>query len=60
MTFNPHTTEDRQAMLDAVGVETVDDLMDVMEDRKVGDRVQVDVIRNNKRLSVGVTLQAVN
>jgi S1-C subfamily serine protease len=40
-------------------VETVDDLMDVMEKYKVGDRVKVDVVRNNKRQSVDVTLQAV-
>lgn len=46
--------------VDGRPVETVDDLMDVMENRKVGDRVQVDVIRNNKRQSVEVTLQAVN
>jgi glycine dehydrogenase subunit 1 len=26
MTFNPHTTEDRKEMLDAIGVETIDDL----------------------------------
>ena len=41
-------------------VETVDDLMDAMEKHKVGDRVKVDVIRNKKRQSVDVTLQAVN
>ena len=41
-------------------VETVDDLMDVMEKYKVGDRVKVDVRRNNKRLTVDVTLQAIN
>lgn len=41
-------------------VETVDDLLDVLEKFKVGDRVKVDVIRNNKRTSVDVTLQAVN
>ena len=48
-----------------VGVEgkpvgTMDDLMDAMERYKVGDRVKVDVMRNNKRLTVDVTLQAVN
>ncbi|CUQ66590.1 Peptidase S1C, HtrA family [Candidatus Nitrospira inopinata] len=41
-------------------VETVDDLLDVLEKFKVGDRIKVDVIRNNKRTSVDVTLQAVN
>ncbi|MGI8964123.1 MAG: glycine dehydrogenase, partial [Thermomicrobiales bacterium] len=28
MTFNPHTTEDRKEMLDAIGVENIDDLFD--------------------------------
>lgn len=28
MTFNPHTTEDRTEMLDAIGVENIDDLFD--------------------------------
>jgi S1-C subfamily serine protease len=46
--------------VDGRPVETVDDLMDVMEVHKVGDRVRVDVIRNNKRQSVDVILQAVN
>ncbi|MCS6897132.1 MAG: trypsin-like peptidase domain-containing protein [Nitrospira sp.] len=41
-------------------VETVDDLLDVLEKFKVGDRVKVDVIRNNRRVAVDVTLQAVN
>jgi S1-C subfamily serine protease len=41
-------------------VETMDDLMGVMEKYKVGDRVKVDVLRNSKRLTVDVTLQAVN
>lgn len=41
-------------------VETVDELLDVLERFKVGDRVRVEVIRDNKRLSVDVTLQAVN
>jgi S1-C subfamily serine protease len=41
-------------------VATVDELLDVLERFKVGDRVKVDVIRDNKRVSVDVTLQAVN
>jgi S1-C subfamily serine protease len=41
-------------------VETVDELLDVLERFKVGDRVRLEVIRDNKRLSVDVTLQAVN
>ena len=46
--------------VDGRPVETVDDLMDVLETHKVGDRVKVDVVRNNKRRSVEVILQAVN
>jgi S1-C subfamily serine protease len=46
--------------VDGKPVETVDDLMDAMEKYKVGDRVKVDVVRNNKRQSVDMTLQAVN
>jgi S1-C subfamily serine protease len=45
--------------VDGKPVETVDDFMDVMEKYKVGDRVKVDVVRNNSRQSVDVTLQAV-
>ncbi|MBM4125789.1 MAG: trypsin-like serine protease [Nitrospira sp.] len=41
-------------------VGTMDDLMDEMEKYKVGERVKVDVMRNNKRQTVDVTLQAVN
>jgi len=41
-------------------LETINDLMDAMEKHKVGDRVKVDVIRNKKRRSVDMTLQAVN
>jgi S1-C subfamily serine protease len=46
--------------VDGKPVETVDDLMDALEKYKIGDRVKVDVIRNKKRQSVDVTLQAVN
>jgi len=46
--------------IDGKPIETIDGLMDIMEKYKVGDRVRVDVIRNNKRQSVEVTLQAVN
>ncbi len=46
--------------VDGKPVTTVDDLMDVMEGRKVGDRVMVDVLRANRKVSVAVTLQAVN
>ncbi len=46
--------------VDGKPVKTIDDLMDVMEKHKVGDRVRVDMIRNNKQHAVKVTLQAVN
>lgn len=46
--------------VDGKPVESVDNFMDAMEKYKVGDRVKVDVVRNNKRQSVEVTLQAVN
>ena len=41
-------------------VTTIDDLMDVMEDHKVGDQVTVEVLRGNRRQQVSVKLQAVN
>ena len=41
-------------------VTTVDELMDVMEDHKVGDHVAVEILRGNRRQQVMVTLQAVN
>lgn len=41
-------------------VETIDDLMDLMEQHKVGDQVTIDYLRGNRRLQATVTLQAVN
>ncbi|HWG95726.1 MAG TPA: PDZ domain-containing protein, partial [Nitrospira sp.] len=41
-------------------VATIDDLMDVMEAHKVGDQVSVEIVRENRRETVPVTLQAVN
>lgn len=41
-------------------VTTVDDLMDVMEEHKVGDQVSVEILRGNRREKVSVVLQAVN
>jgi S1-C subfamily serine protease len=41
-------------------VATVDDLLDVMEDHRVGDQVTVEILRGNRREKVSVTLQAVN
>lgn len=46
--------------IDGKPVETTDHLMDIMDRHKVGDRVTVEVLRNNKRQSVDVILQAVN
>ena len=41
-------------------VTTIDDLMNVMEDHKVGDQVTVEVLRGNRRKQVSVTLEAMN
>jgi S1-C subfamily serine protease len=46
--------------IDGKPVETTDHLMDIMDRHKVGDRVTVEVLRNNKRQSTDVILQAVN
>jgi S1-C subfamily serine protease len=46
--------------VDGKTIETIDDLMDVMEQHKVGDTVTVDYIRANRRQQVRVALQAVN
>jgi S1-C subfamily serine protease len=46
--------------VDGKTIETIDDLMDVMEQHKVGDTVTVDYLRGNRRQQVRVTLQAVN
>jgi len=41
-------------------VTTIDDLMDAMEQHKIGDHVTVEILRGNRREKVSVTLQAVN
>jgi S1-C subfamily serine protease len=41
-------------------VTTIDELMDAMEEHKIGDQVTVEVLRGNRREKVSVTLQAVN
>lgn len=41
-------------------VTTIDDLMDAMEEHKIGDHVTVEILRGNRREKVSVTLQAVN
>jgi S1-C subfamily serine protease len=46
--------------IDGKTVETIDDMLDVMEAHKVGDQVTLDIIRANKRQQLSLTLQAVN
>jgi len=41
-------------------VATIDDLMDVMEEHRVGDQVTVEILRGNRHEKVPVMLQAVN
>lgn len=41
-------------------VTTIDELMDVLENHKVGDQVPVEILRGNRREKIMVTLQAVN
>ena len=46
--------------IDGKPVETIDDMMDVMEAHKVGDQVTLEILRANKRQQLSLTLQAVN
>jgi len=46
--------------VDGKPVETVEELMDAMEQHKVGDQVTIEYARGNRRLQATVTLQAVN
>ena len=41
-------------------VSTIDELMDVLENHKVGDQMAVEILRGNRRERIMVTLQAVN
>jgi S1-C subfamily serine protease len=41
-------------------VRTIDELMAVLEDHKVGEQVTVEILRGNRREKITVTLQAVN
>ena len=41
-------------------VTTIDELMDVLENHKVGDQVAVEILRGNRREKIMITLQAVN
>lgn len=46
--------------VDGKPVETIDDLMDLMEQHKVGDQVTIEFARGNRRMQAVATLQAVN
>lgn len=46
--------------VDGKPIEVVDDLMAVLDQRKVGDRVTLDILRGNRRQQIAVMLQAVN
>ncbi|HEY6289884.1 MAG TPA: PDZ domain-containing protein [Nitrospiraceae bacterium] len=46
--------------VDGKPVETLDELMDVMEHHKVNDQVMVEILRGTHQERVSVTLQAVN
>lgn len=46
--------------VDGKPVETIDDLMDLMEQHKVGEQVTIEFARGNRRLQAVATLQAVN
>lgn len=45
--------------LDGKPVDSVDDLTTILDHKKVGDRVTVEVMRDGRRHQVTVTLQAV-
>ncbi len=46
--------------VDGKPVETIEDLMDLMEQHKVGDQVTIEFMRGNRRVQAVATLQAVN
>ncbi len=46
--------------VDGKPVDTIDDLMDLMEQHKVGDEVTIEYVRGKRRLQVIAPLQAVN
>jgi S1-C subfamily serine protease len=46
--------------IDGKPIETIEDMLDLLEQRKVGDQVMVEILRANRRQQVSVTLQAVN
>jgi S1-C subfamily serine protease len=46
--------------VDGKPIETQDDLMAIMDRHKVNDQVTVEILRENRRERVSVTLQAIN
>jgi S1-C subfamily serine protease len=46
--------------IDGKSIETIEDMLDLLEQRKIGDQVMVEILRANSRQQVSVTLQAVN
>src|SRR5499433_3405336 len=46
--------------IDGKPTETIEAMLDLLEQRKVGDQVLVDILRANRREQVSITLQAVN
>ena len=46
--------------IDGKPTETIEAMLDLLEQRKVGDQVLVDILRANRRQQVSITLQAVN
>lgn len=46
--------------IDGKPIETIDDMLDLLEQRKVGDQVMVEILRANRRQQVSIALQAVN
>lgn len=46
--------------IDGKPIETIEDMLDLLEQHKVGDQVMVEILRANRRQQVSITLQAVN
>jgi S1-C subfamily serine protease len=46
--------------IDGKPIETIENMLDLLEQRKVGEQVTVEILRGNRRQSISVTLQAVN
>jgi len=46
--------------VDAKPIETIEDMLDLLEQRKVGDQVTIEILRGNRRQQMSITLQAVN